>query len=529
MPILLKEYAFWTSGRHEVKVRDNNGDEHRLSRFWANWDAPRPESFTIDVNVTQGMSKSREAQLYHDIATAAESGWDFSSRWMEDGQNLKTLRTSKIIPVDLNAYLFQMEKNIEYFAKILGNQTTEMRFAIAAKDRQRAIQKVLWNRKKGQWYDVWLHPNRCSYSETDNRTVVFEWKQKRRTYISNFIPLWAGILPKGDVRKEKVIEALLDSGLVLPAGVATSLKNTGQQWDFPNAWAPMVDMIIEGLEASGFLTGKLMAKNISRNWLRSNYVAYEQVGKMVEKYDATSCGKIGGGGEYNPQVLGGVMVLSCLFCTSMGGLPMNHLSAKISWRLDSTVLEWNPLALDVGCQLQGGNRYHFWHEYVTIIADHVYKSDSSKSNSRVLQTFQKVNLKGLFEKCACSQHQEVKRCNVGNWGLWFGSSSLNPHLLFSTSFQIMLRCRCNSCMGHVVLFPFEPWNLNCPDPRTPCHSSSIMIRISTVKNREYKPADTTSVAGNNAVQVLGTDYRASLSVYWDHDYLHNLHNQETLK
>lgn len=45
-----------------------------------------------------------------------------------------------------------------------------------------------------------------------------------------------------------------------------------------------------------------MALDISRNWLRSNFVAYQQVGKMIEKYDATSCGKIGGGGEYNPQV-----------------------------------------------------------------------------------------------------------------------------------------------------------------------------------------------------------------------------------
>lgn len=62
-------------------------------------------------------------------------------------------------------------------------------------------------------------------------------------------------------------------------------------------------MIIEGLDASGLMRGRLMAMDISRNWLRSNFVAYQQVGKMIEKYDATSCGKIGGGGEYNPQVL----------------------------------------------------------------------------------------------------------------------------------------------------------------------------------------------------------------------------------
>ena len=66
-----------------------------------------------------------------------------------------------------------MEKNIEYFAKVLGNQTIKTRFASAAKDRQRAIQRIHWSRKKGQWFDAWLSPNRCSLSETDNRTVRF--------------------------------------------------------------------------------------------------------------------------------------------------------------------------------------------------------------------------------------------------------------------------------------------------------------------------------------------------------------------
>ena len=28
-------------------MRDKSGEEHRLSRFWAQWDTARPESFTI--------------------------------------------------------------------------------------------------------------------------------------------------------------------------------------------------------------------------------------------------------------------------------------------------------------------------------------------------------------------------------------------------------------------------------------------------------------------------------------------------
>jgi hypothetical protein len=36
-----------------------------------------------DEAIAKGLSKAHQAELYHDIATAAESGWDFSSRWME--------------------------------------------------------------------------------------------------------------------------------------------------------------------------------------------------------------------------------------------------------------------------------------------------------------------------------------------------------------------------------------------------------------------------------------------------------------
>lgn len=75
-----------------------------------------------------------------------------------------------------------MEKNIESFAKILGNYSVEARFAIAAKDRQRAIQRIHWNRKKGQWFDAWLSHDNCSMSETDNRTV----SRRKNFYMCTF-------------------------------------------------------------------------------------------------------------------------------------------------------------------------------------------------------------------------------------------------------------------------------------------------------------------------------------------------------
>ena len=41
-------------------------------------------------------------------------GWDFSSRWLADGQTLATIRTSTIVPVDLNAVMVRVERNIAW-------------------------------------------------------------------------------------------------------------------------------------------------------------------------------------------------------------------------------------------------------------------------------------------------------------------------------------------------------------------------------------------------------------------------------
>lgn len=80
--------------------------------------------------------------------------------------------------------------------------------------------------------------------------------------------------------------------------------------DYPNAWAPLVDMIIEGLDATDTQEGKALAKDIAKKWLRTNFAAFTKIGKMIEKYDAEGCGLIGGGGEYSPQVQIGYLFIS---------------------------------------------------------------------------------------------------------------------------------------------------------------------------------------------------------------------------
>ena len=51
--------------------------------------------------------------LFTNLASGAESGWDFSSRWLSSAAELSSIQTTTILPVDLNAILCQNERTLE--------------------------------------------------------------------------------------------------------------------------------------------------------------------------------------------------------------------------------------------------------------------------------------------------------------------------------------------------------------------------------------------------------------------------------
>src|SRR5207302_720350 len=73
---------------------------------------PRPESYRPDVEIGQTLPDSQRASFYRTARATAESGWDFSSRWMRDPKDLRTLETTELIPVDLNSLLYNAERTI---------------------------------------------------------------------------------------------------------------------------------------------------------------------------------------------------------------------------------------------------------------------------------------------------------------------------------------------------------------------------------------------------------------------------------
>ncbi|KAL3108339.1 hypothetical protein niasHT_014488 [Heterodera trifolii] len=79
MPALEKELNFWQTKRTvEVKVK---GKKMMFYQYRADTKLPRPEAFCHDVKLVKDIADPMEkAKIWHEIASASESGWDFSSK-----------------------------------------------------------------------------------------------------------------------------------------------------------------------------------------------------------------------------------------------------------------------------------------------------------------------------------------------------------------------------------------------------------------------------------------------------------------
>ncbi|KAG6610647.1 Trehalase [Phytophthora cinnamomi] len=268
VPLLEREYNFWMHrGAHGHAV-----------------EVPGPQGETVVLN--RQNDTADKAALYNEIIAAAESGWDFSSRWFGDYSTLKTIRTSRVIPVELNSILHRVELNLAKFHELLGNSVASSRFREVASTRMRAMDAVLWSDSEGCWKDYLL----------DSR------EHSRVASVSNYSPLWGRAFNASDSdRLEKIVVSLEKSGLVQEGGAQTTTSVTGQQWDAPNAWPPLQDIIIEGLQAAGTPSSLALATRLVQTWVEAGFVAWKKTGLMFEKYNAQQLGGVGDGGEYTPQ------------------------------------------------------------------------------------------------------------------------------------------------------------------------------------------------------------------------------------
>ncbi|KAK9840623.1 hypothetical protein WJX81_004876 [Elliptochloris bilobata] len=294
-PLLVTEHAYWTSAPKLVQVRGGSGRVHRLSRYYAAWSRPRPESFCEDTALAAGLGPAAAAALFRELASGAESGWDYSSRWCSDWSSIATLRVTSVLPTDLNAFLFALERDLATFAELLGYKDAAGRFKSAGEARRAAMQELMFDEERGCWHDLVI-------SAEEDSTGVCATAHAPGVFASDYVPLWAGLVRAGSAHASAVATSLQRSGLLRAGGAMASLTETGQQWDAPNAWPPLQALLIEGLAAYGGAGGAALARRLAQAWLANVRAAWQRTGKMAEKHDATCPGKAGGGGEYPVQI-----------------------------------------------------------------------------------------------------------------------------------------------------------------------------------------------------------------------------------
>ena len=279
---LQQEYDYWMDKTAATKHVVTMPDGSLLNRFYDADSMPRQESFREDYTIAKNESNGDTAafeQKSRELRSGAESGWDFSSRWFADGKNISSIQTTNIVPVDLNGLLYNLELTLAKAYKQTGNAAQTARYAIAAEKRKTAINKYCFNAKENWYYDYNLATNTQSSEKT----------------LAGISPLLFNIAPKS---KAAAMAAVLKTDFLKPGGVVTTLKNSGQQWDAPNGWAPLQWMTVKGLENYG---QKSMAKDIATRWVALNEKVYKNTGKMMEKYNVVNAGLDAGGGEYKSQ------------------------------------------------------------------------------------------------------------------------------------------------------------------------------------------------------------------------------------
>ena len=287
LPRLRREHAFWMDGGDDLRPGEVHShcvrmeDGALLNRYWDDRDTPREESYLEDVTTARACDRPAH-EVYRELRAGAASGWDFSSRWCGGDGMLTSIRTTSIVPVDLNSFLHKLEEQIAELSAAAGDEVAAGEFAHRASARRHAIDRWLWSDPHGTYLD-------------------YDWREAQpRPLLTAAMatPLYVGIASREQAAQ---VATTLRTQLLEPGGLATTRNLGGEQWDQPNGWAPLQWLAILGLAEYG---ESALAGEIRRRWLATVRDLYRREGKLVEKYvvtDSPDRAHGGGGGEYPLQ------------------------------------------------------------------------------------------------------------------------------------------------------------------------------------------------------------------------------------
>ena len=286
LPYLIREYKFWMAGRKTVTedqpvfrrvVRMPDGSI--LNRYFDQKSTPRPDIYNEDIDISREAKTRLPSEVYLDIRAGAESGWDFSSRWLRDGKHMHTIHTTDIIPVDLNCLLVHLEQTIALAYRALKQGKLAALYEKKAEIRIKAITTYCWSKDKEFFFD-------------------YDFVAKEHTPIYSMAAAFALFTEVATPKQAASVAKLLEEKFLQKGGLVTSLTDSGQQWDWPNGWAPLQWVGIQGLRHYEYHE---LAEEVRTRWIATNMAVFNKYHKMIEKYDVTKPGQFGKTGDYPMQ------------------------------------------------------------------------------------------------------------------------------------------------------------------------------------------------------------------------------------
>lgn len=357
LPTLEKEYMFWMNNQ-SVPVTGKKNATYTLNHYAVLNTQPRPESFREDyitannasyyatsgiIYPAQNLTEAEKEQLYANLASGAESGWDYSSRWLanpSDAANdvyfpLRSLNTVQIVPVDLNSILYANEIVIaDFHAMMSGNKSNAQanQWRQRAAKRSEAMTALMWDEEEWAYFDWNLtSSSRNKYIISDSPTQPDNAPDGYQVLFSpaQYYPFWTGAAPTWLKNNPYAVSQTYSRVAAQlrshPGAISATNLVTGQQWDEPNVWPPLQYILIQGLlntpptfgtQDPYYQRTQSLALELAQNYVNSAFCTWRSTGgstpqlpqlpgadprdtgTIFEKYNESSINAAGGGGEY---------------------------------------------------------------------------------------------------------------------------------------------------------------------------------------------------------------------------------------
>lgn len=222
--------------------------------------------------VFKGLSRYCD-YLHTHLNAEYESGWDVTSRFYE--------RCLDFLPIDLNCLLYKYETDLSLIYKKLEDKIKSNTYAKNAQKRKEIINNLMWNQKKGFFFDY-------DYQKR---------KQSEFLSLAGFYPLWCGLATKEQADKIKKCVSFFEYKGGLANTQKKGLSKTFKQWDYPNGWPNQQWIVIKGLLDYGF---EKDVTRLAKKWLDMNVNVFEKTGVFWEKYNVITADR-GKDGRYPTQ------------------------------------------------------------------------------------------------------------------------------------------------------------------------------------------------------------------------------------